>query len=802
MSKSDTFHFKEDFFEEILNGVPEENDDSSQKESNLSVLSPDKKLRVKNVAKAFLSTEESKKVFSTAVTKLKNKESKALLNKFSIDKIKEDAEEINDEEDEFIEESSENKPSSPVSKILALKTKYEKLKKISKKGLGLIKYITAIRAFFVTIGTMSFASAISNRNKVIREINGVIDDIYEKDLYPVFSNFIMNPISYSFFNLSGKFRRFIDNILEEYYDVLELALESLLVIETQVLAGIAAATGNFHVAAALEYALAAYKAKKWIQRGMTSIEYAAKIGYKFIKNPEILKEVLSGTKSGIIAFFGKLDDNAQTKINGLIHQGINQSKKAGDKILASLGNNSINNDYQNFLEDSRGLINSSEDLFGEFKNIANEKINDAMNVFERNTPRYKQYKYVYNIISRTYFKGVGNSPWTKMALNLNNMLIFVEKKFDKMYERWSNVINSNSGFIGKNKKVLTEDDLKRYFSRFVSTDDNRAHICVKSGDNKKFISSKKERFDFLKNCDVLILGAKTEEIYRYGDDISSYYAPKIIFYISPEIKESYLSKSKKNFRFKSVYYERRVNKSPNGGVTYTTKSLDKSTEINFEILSLTNKRIEIGDKTFNVVDIPNSHQFLKAINEKHYSPRGLILNRLFSPFSYKKMTPNDIDKSKKTYIKLKKSDFDYFSDESIYVDKDFDGTNYDDKRYTHYTGKDEDYYMYENCLADECGDKENDMIKANIGFGNMSLLKNINVFKRGYTDYDTSNNKTYTYEIKLNESHNITILDILSAEILFENFSKKRFENINERIEISNIMIEEFRDELVKGSFE
>ena len=73
MDKS-SIHFRESFFEEILNGIPkEESKDeilTSVEEGTKTNLSPDNKLRIKNAVKAFLNDEESKKIF---INTIKNK---------------------------------------------------------------------------------------------------------------------------------------------------------------------------------------------------------------------------------------------------------------------------------------------------------------------------------------------------------------------------------------------------------------------------------------------------------------------------------------------------------------------------------------------------------------------------------------------------------------------------------------------------------------------------------------------------------------------------------------------------------
>lgn len=797
MADTDTFHFKDDFFEEILNGVPKEDVSESQKESSVVTLSPNSKTRVKYVAKAFLSSEESRRVFSSAIIKAKQKENKALIDKFSIVLFKEKVEDSKDkdEEEEAIEEVAEEKSSGPLSKIIALKAKFEKLKRLGKKGRNILNHINSIKAYFLMIGSMSFASAISNRNKIIRTLNDNFDGFLDDTIYPFLNNGIIPTLTSTMFNLFGKIRKFSDDMLDRYYALLEGALEILFEINLKVLqAGISILPGGAGAALAMEECWRAYKITKMLQRRAKGYEMLFHAGIEMIKNPEIVMEVLKGGKSTLFAFLGKMDKNAQEKIDQLINLGIKQSQKAGTDIIDSLNKND-GADISKLISNSGSIIGTADDVFGGLKDIVNDKIDEFVNVFDKNTPTYKQYKYAYNLISQMYFKGVDYSPWTKMAMNLNNMLIFVNDKFEKTYEKWGQIVNSNTGFVNTENKVLSVDDLKNYFLRFIGDEKNHVYMTIKTPKGKKvLVNDKKKRGSELKKIDKMIISVKTIERISYNKSnftkMGGQYVPEIKFYLSHLTKNLFLEKSKKYLTLKGDYYERRVSVSKDGNKTYTVKKIDSVTNYH-KLMSPSNKKVTLNDESYTQFSNGIPLKFLKSINEKHYSPRGLILNKLFSPFHYKKMNGNDINNSFKSYIKVNKKDIDYLTNNSIYIDKTFDGTNYADERFALYA---DDYNIYEKGIKD-------DELITETGLGNVRLFKLKSGFDKGYRDYNLSTPQEIKFEIKMDGTSNITWIDLLSSEVLFENYSTKRFEMMNDNLNKSIIIVEELRDEIKKLRF-
>ena len=123
------FHFKDEFFEELLNGIPSEDFEYDDKKNSSVVLSPDNKVRFKHVVKEILSTDESKQIFINLIKNAKKREQAKFLIDLDLFFLNKDDDEDKDEDDEEIEEIGEKeKKQNTLSKILDIK-KISKLEK-------------------------------------------------------------------------------------------------------------------------------------------------------------------------------------------------------------------------------------------------------------------------------------------------------------------------------------------------------------------------------------------------------------------------------------------------------------------------------------------------------------------------------------------------------------------------------------------------------------------------------------------------------------------------------------------------
>ena len=91
------FHFKEEFFEELLNGIPPEDFEYDDKKNSSVVLSADNKVRFNRVVKEILSSEESKEIFVNLIKNAKKREQVKFLDGLDLFFLKEDEEEDKNE---------------------------------------------------------------------------------------------------------------------------------------------------------------------------------------------------------------------------------------------------------------------------------------------------------------------------------------------------------------------------------------------------------------------------------------------------------------------------------------------------------------------------------------------------------------------------------------------------------------------------------------------------------------------------------------------------------------------------------
>ena len=106
-SAKTNFHFKEDFFEEIMNGIPSEDLVNDDKKNSKVILSTDNKTRFNRVVKEFLRAEESKQIFINLIKKAKKREQINFLKDLDLFFFQKENEEESDEDDDEIEEIGE-----------------------------------------------------------------------------------------------------------------------------------------------------------------------------------------------------------------------------------------------------------------------------------------------------------------------------------------------------------------------------------------------------------------------------------------------------------------------------------------------------------------------------------------------------------------------------------------------------------------------------------------------------------------------------------------------------------------------
>lgn len=749
MADDNSFHFKDDFFEEILNGVPQKETPIDYEKNTKTNLNPASAMRVKHVAKAFLTSEESKNVFSSLIKTVKRKQSKNLLGKLNIKLFEEETEDdIKDEEEENIEDIAESrKQKGPVDKIFELKKKFEKLKAASKKVKKIKTQISLMKSFFLALSMKSYSDIISDRNKILREMDENFENVKEKNIDPILNQAIIPSLTTTLFSMTKKTRNFLDDLLSKYYNFMENILG--FIIEKEVVKAASLVPGLGAVVKTYDFLKSRYKKARRMYRKAKGIRAVDDIAEEIVENPEIVKEVMKGGVTGFLALFGHIDENGQKKIDAGIKQMIKASKNAGTDIINNLSNSTSENNLST--EDIGILFQTGKNALNEGRTIVNNKIDEMVAIFDEKTPTHKKYDYAYKLIVSSYFKGVEHSPWTKAMMNLGNMVLFVEKHFNNMFEKLKFRVESNMVFLNKSENVITASDLTKYFKKICG--EEGSFIIVKKGNKEIRINGRNK---VLKSENKLPLFVKAKTIAKiYKDGRSKRYVmdfnPHIRFYFSYDLKEKYLQRDISKINFSSYYYERR-NKNNN----YINKKIDNEEKTSFEVTygkNLNYKETKIKYRGQSLIcdklEMGISNKFLNAINEKHLSLRGRLLRNLFTPFTFGGSQSNNFD------TKISKENASFIKDGTIAYNKG-DINNYDDEKYTRYVKN------YSTPVSRDVMN-ENRSFFHSVGLINKRDLNSLS----DDVKLDVIMGKT---ELKW--------IDILSAEMIMENYSITRFKNI------------------------
>ena len=226
MDKS-SIHFRESFFEEILNGIPkEESKDEiliSVEEGNKTNLSPDNKLRIKNVVKAFLNDEESKKIFINTIKNIKNREKTKWINQFNLKflVILKENEGDQDEEDDFVEDvADEEKSKGFLSSFRDLKKKYETIEKWKERQKRLRRMIYILKDSYVFLNNITFASLFGSKTKLVRDMNTQLYSLFHT-FKPNFIDPLLYSGAHSLSSIVNLITKEIKNKVSAYYSLLE-----------------------------------------------------------------------------------------------------------------------------------------------------------------------------------------------------------------------------------------------------------------------------------------------------------------------------------------------------------------------------------------------------------------------------------------------------------------------------------------------------------------------------------------------------------------------------------------------------
>lgn len=627
-SHKTNFHFKDEFFEELLNGIPSENFDfeSNDKKNSSVVLSADNKTRFNRVVKEVLSSEDSKQVFVNLIKNAKKREKINFLKDVDLFFLKKDNDEIEDEDDEEIEEIGEKeKKQNVVSKILAIKKKYDNLKNLSKKKDNIFKIINTIRSTYLALSSMSVASSVAVRNRALREMHNHLDPILDNNFKSFMVDAVYPSISSSILILSFDATHKIKELIKSIYDGFNtLAKEGIKFgLNFVPLVGpyLSAATeladeGN--VDDSLERGairsvrnIAHRFVGKKIKIVVDALLYGGNTIYTLIKNPNAFDNGLSA----FFLLFGSLDENARVRIDNRLNRTVTQIRERGDDIIGRLKR--PQNKVLNIADMTRDLSGIGMDLYNTGNDYVMGEVDNfnhtLEHIFDEKTSTQNKFDYVYRIIASSYFKSVDLSPWSRVIRLLGGVVKKSIRLFDGLDARLKESNNIHSGIYYDDGRVA---DLENFFK----------------GLRNKILGTRDENETPSNN--LINVNIKTFQII---DDNANVNFRR--FYFSPHVELSFNHKKERNFI--STFYEKKGQ--------------------NYELLE--EKNIKNDSKYFfndgtneqNIEGYISSQKFIDRIN----SPRKSIINTFFDFIFFKNVS---ITNSGIPFLNLKNNSFDVNSD--------------------------------------------------------------------------------------------------------------------------------------------
>lgn len=789
------YHLKDDFFEEILNGIPESEEKRQEYLKNIeknskTSLSPDNKTRLKRVAASFLSTEESKKAFIELIKNAKKREQNSFLKDIKksifLSKIEND-EGVEEKISEDIKKE-ENKSGGLFSKVNDLRKKYKDVKGHFTTARRVLTLINLIKGTYMTLSNLTVNDAFKSKNKVIRNMNKITNDFLDGNIGGLFHAVILPSVSTSLGAVIEDIKVRIDKALSKFnlylYEAVSVAMTAFVSIAMIAAAGSGALAAGASKATALEMASWANVIQSTIMDASNGGDMSMRrifdiiiktTGNKALSYVNLAEKIWSGavavwdarekiadvykyTKMGVKGIFGHYGES-QEELN-LRLQKVGESLNAkGDEIISNITNGNKSSFSDNLQLASRITHDVFEEgslLFRqEYRDLENKIIYDV----DKITTTQDKFNFVYGVISNSYFKDVEMSPWSKSIRYISEMVKYLHNSFIDVYEPLDEMVNNQSYFYNSKGEII---DLNKYISDIIDMFSNGVTARSQSGRILNFKLKRHQRKELIKKS------FNKEEDKKY-------------FKINIHTKQSI----KKKFK---IYKD---NKTKSELLSYTN-----AYKPHVKIVNPENKKLNfISD--FRVIN-PSS----KIINEQIVSPQ-------LSTYDFESIGTgtNFFKEINKTNISLKsKRLMELFEGCSItssmplitYYDENFNG-NYHDNNYM-------EYHKFQGYMEEEKyfgvlgwrgrwneGGEDSIIYYDKLDNNNPNNL----IFNVGMDENENAISLFKArYQMKLNGNGKIRFMTLMDSELLMENYINSRFNQMTNNYKSFIEILDKTKNEL------
>lgn len=647
MDKS-SIHFRESFFEEILNGIPkEESKDEiliSVEEGNKTNLSPDNKLRIKNVVKAFLNDEESKKIFINTIKNIKNREKTKWINQFNLKflVILKENEGDQDEEDDFVEDvADEEKSKGFLSSFRDLKKKYETIEKWKERQKRLRRMIYILKDSYVFLNNITFASLFGSKTKLVRDMNTQLYSLFHT-FKPNFIDPLLYSGAHSLSSIVNLITKEIKNKVSAYYSLLEELMHN--VAEDLIITGVTRGGKSIlkygHKSVGIineiiEKVIKGDKKSLWTFRGIKFSKFLFDIISDEKKRNILINTFNYGSAGLLFSLTEEFSPSDKKLINDFTQKIVNDIRKSGDKLAASILN-------------GKGISVSSAvssigigEGFGEIYNEGNQMIGDQIKRFgdtlvedlETNLSTQDKFDVGYQVMKTAYIKSVEKSPWTKAIEYLGLIVKFSQNLFNPFLDNLKSIAFENRSIFNTLGVPLNIDE---FLKKIVY---NGLTITDVSGNKTRLINRLNKK--------------KNEKSINQSSSNS-----KVV--VSIQTKQSVVNtiKTKDGKVVDDTYGKKEFNPVLNINISENTSLTD-----NFKFYTQYNIR-DVKNETFKGEEIQSSRLYntsnnklnsdwLNKINIQSLSSLGYFFHHLFDKYKISDISLNDDFSEIKSRIVLK-----------------------------------------------------------------------------------------------------------------------------------------------------
>ena len=807
------FHFKDDFFEEILNGIPQSEEDKKdylkkiEKNAKTS-LSPDNKTRINRVTASFLTSEESKKAFLELIKNSKKREQEKFLKEIKKSILISKMEIDDDVEEEITEEVSaeENKSGGVFSKALEMKKKYQNIKGHAKTARKIMVMANLIKETYETLSNITTNNALKAKDGVVRKMNKTTNDFLEGNIGGLFHNVILPSSAKSITTIMDTIKTKFDKALSKFniylYEAVSVAMKAFTLIVLSIAAGGGALAAGATISSAAGAASWGYTISSVIMdmgSGDISprklfdaivkavggkvlnianlLEKGGEAIYSIWEAREKIKNSYKYISMGVGAFLGHYGE-AEKELNDRLQDVGKSLSLMGDEIIDSY----TNKDGLSLTENFQMASKVSHDVFEEGSLLIKQEFRglDAKIKFkvDEMTSMQDKYNFAYEVISRSYFKGVEMSPWSKSARLIRKFVKYLHNSFIDIYEPLDTIVNNQSHFYNSKGQIV---DLSKYISKIISNFENGVVVTTRDG-KKRDLKLKRNK--------------KREPLSKNPSNPDKFF--KINIYTKQSVKSRYNFNASESIltssSYKNVYEPVLKIQNP------SKKKLNFKSDFIFLNGKNTNlKKISFENPKSSFYDLKNikNNIFYDKINEEKTSPKIIFLRELFD-------------------YKIKENV--YNSGSNIYFDEDFHG-KYIDSKYMK-------YFSFVTITEDMVDEEENgkmikkmgkkkplfdelkELLNTKYGTGipegsSLSYLgpndawtltaKGYNTNEIGYnliSNLPNKNNRLFHwskgsllggYSIRAYEKgKEMTFMKLMYSDLLMENYISHRFKNITE----------------------